>query len=164
MTKASYSRIDAGILPPGGFILRGVPIGGELDRAAPRTRRSPCDPRRRYPAGRPTRCALGRGPVGLDTKGGDSGPVVRSLVYTTAVAFVGPSPAWEGVEMSDLVRARLDERPRHAAAVKERCEGRSVGSPHRRKHSADEAAEKEPSVRPSMKVLTPWPIRKPPNS
>ena len=45
--------------------------------------------------------------------------------------------------MSDLVRARLDERPRHAAAVKERCEGRSVGSPHRRKQSADEAAEKE---------------------
>ena len=43
----------------------------------------------------------------------------------------------------DLIRARLDERPRHPVAVKERCEGRSVGSPHRRKQSADEAAEKE---------------------
>ena len=45
--------------------------------------------------------------------------------------------------MSDRVRARLDERPRHAAAVKERCEGRSVGSPLRRKQSADEAVEKK---------------------
>ena len=45
--------------------------------------------------------------------------------------------------MSDLIRARLDKRPRHAAAVKECCEGLSGGSPLRRKQSADEAAEKE---------------------
>src|SRR5258708_15070360 len=45
--------------------------------------------------------------------------------------------------MSALVRARFDERPRHAAAVKERCESRSVGSRQRRIQSVDEAAEKE---------------------